>query len=208
MRPHRWDKPRTDLGTIILHWLVAGALSAAVASGIAIGCTRPGHEGIGRLGSMWPSCPVWAYHMVSASMLIVIAIVYPIYISSAGLVRRIVLDRVRLSGFGRARYRWAAWNVILHWGCYLTIVAELASGGLVLIGATNPFVIGAHRIGSWAVVGYLPLHVLTHFAYGGLQQLLRVFRPVALSRRRPARAPMKCALATDLVARDDPPGDA
>jgi hypothetical protein len=185
MRRYSWDKPRTDLGTIILHWLLAGTLTAAVATGLGIVCTGPGCDWIMGLWKVAPGSKLWADHVVSAFMLIAVAVAYPIYIWRAGLTPRVVLDRVRLSDLGRRRYCWAAVSVMLNWVCHLAIFAELVSGGLLLFGHAGSILLEIHWIGTWIIVAYAPLHVLTHLAYGGFQQLLRLFRPVPLPPRQP-----------------------
>ena len=185
MGRYRCGKPRTDLGTIILHWLLTAGLIAAAFTGLGIGCTGPGCDWIIAIWRATPSPKLWADHIVSAFMLTVVAIAYPIYIWRAGLAPRVVFDRVRLIQLGHPKYRWAAINVMFNWVCHLTIFAEFVSGGLLLFGYAGSVLLEIHRIGTWIIVVYAPLHVLMHFTYGGFQQLLRLFRPIALPPRQP-----------------------
>jgi hypothetical protein len=185
MGGYRCGRPRTDLGTIILHWLLTAALIAATVTGLCIGCTGRGCDWIKAIWSAPPSPKLWADHIVSAFVLTVVAIAYPTYIWRAGLARRVVFDRVRLIQLGRPKYRWAAVNVIFNWICHSAIFAELVSGGLLLFGYTGSVLLEIHRIGTWIIVVYAPIHVLMHLAYGGFQQLLRLFRPIALPPRQP-----------------------
>jgi hypothetical protein len=185
MGRYPWGNPRTDLGTIVLHWLLAVALIMAAVTGLGIGCIGWGCDWMMALWRTTPGPTIWTDHVVSAFMLTVVAVAYPAYIWRAGLVQRVVLDRVRLIQLGRRKYRWAAVNVILNWICHLTIFAELVSGGLLLSDHAGPILLQVHRIGTWIIVAYVPLHVLMHFAYGGIPQLLRLFRPAALVPRQP-----------------------
>jgi hypothetical protein len=119
MRRPKQLGPKTDLGTIILHWLLVGALLGAVATGLRIAGEAPNHGWIAALGGVLPRSGIWTGHLRSALMLIVVAIAYPVYMWRAALLPRIRFDRarldaVRLRGLPHSRYRWAAVNVVLN----------------------------------------------------------------------------------------------
>jgi cytochrome b subunit of formate dehydrogenase len=182
-------RPRTDLGTIILHWLLVGALLGAIATGLSIASEAPDSDWIAALHGVLPRS--WIGHFWSALTLIVVAIAYPIYMWRAALVPRVRLDRVRLDairlrGLAHNRYRWAAVNVVLNWACYLSVLAAILTGGLLYFDRGSAVVIEIHWLATWIIIAIAPVHVLAHFAFGGVAQLLRLFRP---ARRAPSQLP-------------------
>ena len=193
MRLPKRLRPKTDLGTIILHWLLVGALLGAMATGLSIASEAPGSDWIAALDGVLPRS--WIGHLWSALVLIVVAIVYPIYMRRAALVPRVRLDRVRLDairlrGLAHSRYHWAAVNVVLNWACYLSVLTEILSGGLLCFDRGSAVIIEIHWLATWTLIAIAPVHVLAHFAFGGVAQLLRLFRP---AQRAPRRAPARPA---------------
>lgn len=173
-------RPKTDLGTIILHWLLVSALLGAIATGLNIASAAPGSDWTAALHGMLPRS--WICHFWSALVLIVVAIIYPIYMRRAALVPRVRLDRVRfdamrLRGLAHSRYQWAAVNVVLNWACYLSVLTEILSGGLLYFDRGSAVIIEIHWLATWTIIAIAPVHVLAHFAFGGIAQLLRLFRP-------------------------------
>jgi hypothetical protein len=199
----RWGprKRKTDYGTIILHWLLVGSLAVAVVTGLRIATEAPDRTWINSIDGFLPRSTVWTGHIPAAVALVAIAVAYAIYMSLAGLVRRVRLDRVRLRGlFGRREARWGAINVILYWAFYATLTVQLATGGLLYFSYANSFLLQVHWYGTWVILGYAVLHVLSHSAMGGIQQLLRIFRPAVLSPPPPPFDP------TEVFALLDEPG--
>ena len=123
-------------------------------------------------------------------VLIAVAIVYPIYMWGAALTPRVRLDRVRLDAIrlrrvAHNRYRWAAVNVVLNWACYLGVLIAILTGGLLCFHRGGAVVAELHWLATWTILAMAPVHVLTHFAFGGVAQLLRLFRPVQLAPSQP-----------------------
>lgn len=182
----RTRKARTDLGTIILHWALVGALIVATATGLGIADTAPGRDWLDAIAFLLPSTEIWADHFRAGLAVIMIAVAYPVYISRASLIPRIKMDAIRIRDLGSHPYRWGTVNVALHWICYLTLVAEIVTGLLLYLNHGGGTVLMLHWAGMWAIVGFLPAHLLFHLAFGGSQQLLRLFRPAPL----PAQPPL------------------
>jgi cytochrome b561 len=178
-------KPRTDLGTIILHWVLVSALIAAVATGLSIARTAPDREWLDTIAPLLPSSQIWANHFRAGLVVILVAIAYPIYVARAALIPRIKLDAIRLRNLGRHPYRWGTVNIALHWVCYITLATEIVTGALLYFNGGGASVLLLHWVGTWAVIGFLPAHLLFHLAFGGPQQLLRLFRPAPLPVRPP-----------------------
>jgi hypothetical protein len=74
---------------------------------------------------------------------------------------------------------------VLNWACYLTVLSEILTGGLLYFDRGGAVVIEIHWLVTWTVVAMAPVHVLAHFAFGGVAQLLRLFRPAQLAASQP-----------------------
>jgi cytochrome b561 len=181
----RARKPRTDLGTIILHWVLVAALLATIATGLSIARTAPGRDWLDMIAPVLPTSQIWANHFRAGLAVIIVTVAYPIYIARAALLPRNRLDTIRLRGLSRHPTRWGTINVVLHWVCYLTLVTEIVTGALLYLNRGGATVLRLHWAGMWAVIGFLPAHLLIHIAFGGPQQLLRLFRPAPLPVRPP-----------------------
>ena len=173
---------RTDYGTIVLHWLMVAAFGTAFVSGLRIATEAPDRAWINLFDAVLPRESVWMAHMQAAVALVAVSLAYPIYMRRSGLGRRIRLDRIRLRGLlGRGQARLGAVNVVLNWVFFLTMLALMASGGLLYFGyyAGNDMAT-LHWYGTWVILGFVGLHVLMHFEIGGASQLLRIFKPARL----------------------------
>jgi hypothetical protein len=195
---------KTDYGTIILHWTLVASLAVAFSTGLRIATETPGREWINLLDMVLPRSAVWTAHMPAALVLITVAMAYAIYISLSGLGRRLRLDRTRMiSLFGNRSARWGAINIVLHWACFATLALLLVTGGLLYFGHNDHTLVTLHWLGTWAILAYAVLHVLAHWKFGGVPQLLRMFRPAPLVPPPPPLDPVE--LLVLLAERDDPP---
>lgn len=194
---------KTDYGTIILHWALVASLVVALLSGLRIATETPDHTWINLLDSILPRSAVWTAHMPAAVVLVTVAMAYAIYMPLSGLARRVRLDPVRMRGlFGNQRARWGTINVLFYWGFILTLLLQLATGGLLYFGLTGPMIAASHWFGTWAILGYAALHVFAHWKIGGKAQLLRIFRPAPI---RPPPPPLDAVeLLVMLAERTDP----
>lgn len=202
----RWriSNRKTDYGTIILHWMLVVSLVVAFLSGLRIATETPGHTWINFLDGVLPRFAVWTAHMPAAVVLVTVALAYAIYMPLSGLTRRVRLDRVRMLGlFGNHIARWGAINVLLYWGFITTLLSQLATGGLLYFGYTEPILGALHWFGTWAILGYAALHVFGHWKFGGKPQLLRIFRPALIV---PPPPPLDAVeLLVQLAERTAPP---
>ena len=107
---------------------------------------------------------------------------YIVYVIRSGLGRRIQLDRVRLRGlFGSGPSRLSAINACLYWIFFVTMLALLVSGGLLYFGLYSGYDVAMlHWVGTWVILAFAVLHVVTQYKSGGASQLLRIFRPAPL----------------------------
>src|SRR5712672_3026424 len=175
-------KRKTDYGTVILHWLLVAAFGVAFVTGMRIATEAPERSWINSFDAVLPQ-NVWVMHMQAAVVLLTVAFAYTIYVRRSGLGRRIRLDKVRLRGLvSRGQARRGAVNILLYWVFFVTMLALMASGGLMYFGYCAGYDVATlHWYATWVVLGFAGLHVLSHLRIGGTSQLLRIFRPTGLS---------------------------
>jgi cytochrome b subunit of formate dehydrogenase len=173
---------KTDYGTVILHWLLVIAVSAAFLSGLRIATETPERTWINQFDMLIPSERVWTTHMQAAVVLVTVSIAYAIYVIRSGLARRVQVDSARLRGLlRRGPARRGTINVLLYWTFFITMVTLIVTGGLMYFGySAGTDVVMLHWYAAWIIPGFASLHVLTHYAVGGASQLLRIFRPTRL----------------------------
>jgi len=174
---------KTDYGTIILHWLMVAAFCVAFVSGLRIATEAPGRGWINLLDAVLPRQSVWVAHMQAAVVLVAVSLAYVVYLAKSGLGRRVQLDKIRLRGlFGRKQARLGAYNIVLYWIFFVTMLALIISGGLLYFGFyAGHDVATLHWYGTWVITAFTGFHVLAHYRIGGASQLLRIFRPTRLT---------------------------
>jgi Ethylbenzene dehydrogenase/Prokaryotic cytochrome b561 len=195
----RRSTKKTDYGTVILHWLLVGSLAVAIATGLRIASEAPDRDWINVFDLILPKASVWTEHMQAALLLIAVTIAYAVYISRVGLGQRLRLDNVRLKGLlGRRHARWGTINIALHWLFFLVMMSQLVTGTLMYLGYAGSVLVQIHWIGMWTILGYVVLHLVFQWQYGGIPQLLRIFRPAKV-----APAPPQFELADALTLLDE-----
>src|SRR6266436_4191943 len=177
---------RSDVGTILLHWLVVITLTTSVATGLRIAADEPEHAWLLVFDRLLPKQVVWTGHMPAALILCTLAVAYVAYLISSQLFRRVQLDHVRLAGlFKGGQARWSAINILLCWIFFTAIVAEIITGVQLYQGRASDFVVQIHLFGTWIILAFVPTHLATHWAIGGFAQLVRIFRPSGLASPAP-----------------------
>jgi cytochrome b subunit of formate dehydrogenase len=173
---------KTDFGTIMLHWILVVTLSASILTGLRIAMDSPDHAWLVALDGLLPLYSVWTLHIPAALILVAVSVAYAAYIWRGGLLRRVRLDRMRLSGLlNRSRQvRWGSINIVLYWVLFVTMIMEITTGTLLWLGYGRARWVEMHMVGTWIIIGYAAAHVLSHFALGGMNQLARVLRPTKL----------------------------
>jgi hypothetical protein len=173
---------KTDYGTIILHWTFVAAFAVALVTGLRIATETPGRTWINWFDIVLPRDSVWIAHMQAAVVLVAVAIGYVVYMVRSGLGRRVQVDKVRLRGlFGRGQARLSAVIALMYWVFFITMLGLLVSGGLLYFGFYSGYDVAMlHWVGTWVILAFVVLHVLTQYKSGGVGQLLRIFRPAPL----------------------------
>ena len=173
---------KTDYGTIILHWTFVAAFVVALVTGLRIATETPDRTWINWFDMVLPRDSVWVAHMQAAIVLVAVAIGYLVYMLRSGLGRRVQVDKVRLRGlFGRGQARLSAVIALMYWVFFISMLGLLVSGGLLYFGFYSGYDVAMlHWVGTWVILAFVVLHVLTQYKSGGVAQLLRIFRPAPL----------------------------
>jgi cytochrome b561 len=173
--------PRSDIGTIILHWTTAIAFVVSLVTGIRIATFGYVLPGLSQwLSPIMPQGEMWTWHFFSGLTLFFCASAYFIYLNRSGLTARNALKKARVAIMPVAsRMRWQAINVGLHWFIYALITVMMVTGVILYLGYGGWWV-WVHSISAFIGFGYIFLHVVAHYLFGGWWQLFRLFRPAQL----------------------------
>lgn len=169
--------PKTDLGTVVLHWSCVSLFGILVATGLRIASDEQGFRWLGFLDNTLISEDIWFYHMIAGWGLSAVAIAYAGYISNARLFSRIKLDRIRIIGlFGPLRMRLASLNVLGYWWFFGALITNIITGWMAYFEFREPC-LSLHFLSAGFLLVFPVLHVITQMQIGGIRQLLRIFRP-------------------------------
>lgn len=173
---------KTDYGTIILHWTFVAAFAVALVTGLRIATESPDRTWLNWFDGVLPSSTAWTGHMQAAIVLVAVAIGYIVYMLRSGLGRRVKLDKVRVRGlFRRGQVRLSAMMALMYWIFFVTMAGLLISGGSLYFGFYSGYDVAMlHWVGTWVILAFVVLHVLTQYKSGGGAQLLRIFRPAPM----------------------------
>lgn len=192
--------PRSDVGTIVLHWSLATAIIVSLLTGLRLSADAENSVVAKFFEPILPQGEIWTWHFLSALVVIAGICAYATYMTAARLKRRISTKKtVVLTLPASPKLRWAAVNVILYWLLFAAVLTLAATGVLLYLGHGG-IVVDIHYVSALFVAGYVIVHVFSHYMYGGLQQLLRLFRPQPLRvYRGMAERPFAKALGLALV---------
>jgi hypothetical protein len=183
---------RTDIGTILLHWLFVVTLVTSIGTGLRIAADEPECSWLLVFDYLLPKQIVWTGHMPAAVVLCALAAAYIAYLVSARLGSRVQIDHVRMAGLLRpGQARWSAINVLLYWAFFGAMVAEFITGAQLYFGQASDLVVRIHLVGTWIILAYVPAHIATQLAIGGVPQLLRIFRSSGLAAAAPPFDPIE-----------------
>jgi len=199
-RPEDRSPPvRSDIGTILLHWTLVIAIVTSLLTGMRLSADAE-HAWFSKLFEpILPQGEIWTWHYVSAIFVLAVIFAYAAYMTLGRLKRRISSKKiVVLTLPASTKLRLAAVNVIAYWILFGAVLTLSATGVLLYIGHGGIWVT-VHYTAALVVLTYIVAHVVLHYCYGGVAQLLRLFRPQAL-RRFPGMSRHPLALATALGA--------
>nr|WP_210272563.1 ethylbenzene dehydrogenase-related protein [Chthonobacter rhizosphaerae] len=191
---------RSDVGTIVLHWLMTVAVLVSLATGLRLSADAPGSWFAAALSAILPQGEIWTPHLISAIAALGCVVAYPIYRHAANLHRRTSLRKAVVLTLPTApKVRWGAVNALLHWVLFGAILVLTVTGILLYVGQGG-VVVQVHYVSALVVMGYIVVHLVGHYMYGGVGQWLRLFRPQPLRIRPGAIAkPLAVASAAGLA---------
>jgi cytochrome b subunit of formate dehydrogenase len=180
--------PRTDVGTILIHWTASIACIVTLVTGLRLASDQEFSVVWRSIAPILPQGEIWSWHILSALVLTVATTAYIVYMHRSGLHQRIALGRVRaLTLPAPKRAKWGALNILLHWLLYGLVLVQTVTGVLLYLGYGG-WNVTIHSTAATVVLLYVVAHLIGHFGYGGWLQLLRVFKPVRLVRTASTRS--------------------
>jgi len=185
---------RSDIGTILLHWTLVVAIVASLVTGLRLS-TDAEHAWFSKLFEpVLPQGEIWTWHYLSAIFVLALIFSYAAYMSLARLKRRISSKKmIVLTLPASTKLRLSAVNVIAYWILFAAVLTLTVSGVVLYLGHGGIWVT-VHYTSALVVLTYIVAHVILHYAYGGVAQLLRLFRPQKL-RRFPGMAAHPLAIS-------------
>ncbi len=182
---------KTDTGTIVLHWMLAITLMVLLATGLRIAADAAENNWLLAFDSVLPARMVWTAHIPAGIVLFALALAYAFYIGRAGLWRRIQPDRARLAGLFSFRRRGflRALNVLLYWALFAILLMQLITGALLYFGY-GAEIVSLHLFATWIILAFIVVHIVIHFAIGGIGQVLRIVQPTRLLPAAPKFDPL------------------
>ena len=177
----RATAPRTDVGTLVLHWLTAVAFIISLFTGIRIAADALFAPVSQWLTPILPQGEIWTWHFFAGLTLFLGSTAYVLYTLRSGLSNRNATIKTRVLVMrAPAEMKWGAVNVILHWLLYVLIIVMFVTGVMLYLGRGGWWVV-VHSSAAFLGLGYIFLHVFAHYMFGGWRQLLRVFKPARLA---------------------------
>jgi len=173
--------PRSDVGTIFLHWVTAVAFVVSLFTGIRIAADALSAPVSHWLNPILPQGEIWTWHFLAGLTLFFAASAYLVYVWRSGLANRNALKKTRVMVMPVAsKMRFGGLNVLLHWAAYLIVVLMTVTGVILYFGFGG-WIVSVHSYVAFIGLAYVFIHAIAHYLYGGWWQVFRVFRPAKLT---------------------------
>jgi len=177
----RDQPPRTDVGTLTLHWVTAVAFVVSLFTGIRIAADALSAPVSHWLNPILPQGEIWTWHFLAGLTLFFAASAYLVYVWRSGLANRNALKKTRVMVMPVAsKMRFGGLNVLLHWAAYLIVVLMTVTGVILYFGFGG-WIVSVHSYVAFIGLAYVFIHAIAHYLYGGWWQVFRVFRPAKLA---------------------------
>ncbi|MDI1346601.1 MAG: ethylbenzene dehydrogenase-related protein [Pseudolabrys sp.] len=192
--------PRSDVGTVLLHWTTAITFLISLFTGIRIASDNPESVISKWMTPILPQGEIWSWHFFAGLTLFFCGASYFLYMRRSALSRRAAPKRLKVLLLPVVnKLRFAALNVALHWLLF-TLVIILTGTGIALYLGYGGWVIYIHSTAAFVALGYIFVHVTSHYLMGGIWQLLRIVRPVKLIATKAMRPrPLLIGVASGLA---------
>ncbi|MCX7309733.1 MAG: ethylbenzene dehydrogenase-related protein, partial [Afipia sp.] len=179
-QPQSPKAPRSDVGTVLLHWTTAIAFLTSLFTGIRIASDNPQAVVSKWMTPILPQGEIWSWHFFAGLTLFFCGASYFLYMRRSALSRRAAPKRLKVLLLPVVnKLRFAAVNVALHWLLF-TLVVILTGTGIALYLGYGGWIIYIHSTAAFVALGYIFVHVTSHYLMGGIWQLLRIVRPARL----------------------------
>jgi cytochrome b561 len=83
--------PRTDVGTILIHWTASIACIVTLVTGLRLASDQEFSVVWRAIAPILPQGEIWSWHIISGLVLTVVTTAYIVYIHRSGLHQRIAL---------------------------------------------------------------------------------------------------------------------
>ncbi|MCB1511214.1 MAG: cytochrome b/b6 domain-containing protein, partial [Hyphomicrobiaceae bacterium] len=151
-------QPRSDLGTIVIHWTLVTAVAVSLATGLRWSVDAEGSVLNGLIGAYLPQGELWSWHVGAALLATFAMAAYGVYMTAARLRRRVALKRtVVVTMDVSPRLRWSAINVALYWVLFALLATLFVTGVLLYLGHGG-VVVDIHYVSALGVAGYVVAH--------------------------------------------------
>jgi cytochrome b561 len=172
--------PRTDVGTVTLHWATALAFLVSLVTGIRIAADAQRAPFSQWLAPVLPQGEIFSWHLLSGLAVFFCGSAYVVYLVRSKLAQRISLKKTRVLAMrAPVRLKWGAVNVVLHWFVYALVIFLTGTGIMMYLGQGGWWRY-LHSTAAFVGLAYIFAHVAAHYLYGGWPQIFRLFRPTPL----------------------------
>src|SRR5258708_8768714 len=146
----REGPPRTDVGTITLHWATALAFAVSLVTGIRIAADAMRAPFSKWLAPLLPQGEIFSWHFLSGLALFFCGSAYVVYLARSGLAERNSPKKTRIFAMrAPAPLNWGSINVVLPWFVHALVIFLPRTGVMMALGyggwwaylhSTPPFV--------------------------------------------------------------------
>ena len=163
-----------------LHWASAIAFLVSLVTGIRIAADALSAPFSKWLAPVLPQGEIFSWHILAGLAVFFCGSAYVVYVTRSRLTERVSLKKTRILAMrAPARLKWGAVNVLLHWFVYALVIFLTGTGVMMYLGHGGWWRY-LHSTAAFVGLAYILVHVAAHYLYGGLPQILRVFRPARL----------------------------
>src|SRR5215217_2244874 len=125
------DAPRTDVGTVLIHWIASIACIVALGTGLRLASDHEFSVVWRAIAPILPQGEIWSWHLIAGLVLTFASTAYIVYMHRSGLAPRIGSGKLSVLARGAPRkMKWGALNVLLHWMLYGLVVVQTVTGVL------------------------------------------------------------------------------